>query len=57
MMFWLRQISETSGWNCIPKLPCTGANFVKLIKEGNLDDAEFYRVVYEFMIQGGEPAL
>lgn len=37
--------------------PLHRANFVKLIKEGNLDDAEFYRVVYEFMIQGGEPAL
>jgi cyclophilin family peptidyl-prolyl cis-trans isomerase len=37
--------------------PLHRANFVKLIKEGNLDDAEFYRVVNEFMIQGGEPAL
>lgn len=37
--------------------PLHRANFVKLIKDGNLDDAEFYRVVYEFMIQGGEPAL
>lgn len=37
--------------------PLHRANFVKLIKEGDFDDAEFYRVVYEFMIQGGEPAL
>lgn len=37
--------------------PLHRANFVKLIKEGNFDDAEFYRVVYEFMIQGGDPAL
>ena len=37
--------------------PLHRANFVKLIKEGNFDDAEFYRVVYEFMIQGGEPTL
>lgn len=37
--------------------PLHRANFVKLIKDGNLEDAEFYRVVYEFMIQGGEPAL
>jgi cyclophilin family peptidyl-prolyl cis-trans isomerase len=37
--------------------PLHRANFVKLIKKGNLDDAEFYRVVYEFIIQGGEPAL
>ncbi len=37
--------------------PLHRANFVKLIKDGNFDDAEFYRVVYEFMIQGGEPTL
>lgn len=37
--------------------PLHRANFVKLIKDGNLEDAEFYRVVYEFMIQGGEPPL
>lgn len=37
--------------------PLHRANFVKLIKEGNFDDAEFYRIVYEFMIQGGEKTL
>lgn len=36
--------------------PLHRANFVKLIKEGDFDDSQFYRVVYEFMIQGGEPA-
>lgn len=34
--------------------PLHRANFVKLIKEGYYDDAEFYRIVYEFMIQGGD---
>lgn len=37
--------------------PLHRANFVKLINEGDVDDAEFYRVVSEFMIQGGDPAL
>jgi len=37
--------------------PLHRANFVKLIKDRDLDDAEFYRVVNEFMIQGGEMAL
>lgn len=36
--------------------PLHRANFVKLIKDGEFDDAEFYRVVNEFMIQGGDPA-
>ena len=52
---------ETSYGNMKLKLyaetPLHRANFVKLIKDGNLDDAEFYRVVNEFMIQGGEPTL
>lgn len=34
--------------------PLHRANFVKLIKEGFYDDAEFYRIVFEFMIQGGD---
>ena len=34
--------------------PLHRANFVKLIKEGFYDDATFYRIVYEFMIQGGD---
>lgn len=37
--------------------PLHRANFVKMIKDGNFDDGEFYRVVYEFMIQGGDPTL
>jgi peptidyl-prolyl cis-trans isomerase B (cyclophilin B) len=52
---------ETSLGNMKLKLydetPLHRANFVKLIKDGNFDDAEFYRVVYEFMIQGGQPSL
>jgi len=34
--------------------PLHRANFVKLIKEGYYDDAEFYRIIYQFMIQGGK---
>jgi cyclophilin family peptidyl-prolyl cis-trans isomerase len=49
---------ETSYGNMKLKLyeetPLHRANFVKLIKDGVFDDAEFYRVVYEFMIQGGD---
>lgn len=33
--------------------PLHRANFVKLIKEGHYEHADFYRIVYEFMIQGG----
>ncbi len=34
--------------------PLHRANFVKLIKEGFYDDdANFYRIVFEFMVQGG----
>jgi cyclophilin family peptidyl-prolyl cis-trans isomerase len=51
---------ETSLGNMKLKLydetPLHRADFVKLIKEGMFDDAEFYRVVYEFIIQGGEPS-
>lgn len=35
--------------------PLHRANFIRLIKEGYYDKAEFYRIVYEFMIQGGDP--
>jgi cyclophilin family peptidyl-prolyl cis-trans isomerase len=35
--------------------PLHRANFVKLIKEGQYQDADFYRVFYQFMIQGGSP--
>lgn len=52
---------ETSYGNMKLKLyegtPLHRANFIKLIKESMFDDAEFYRVVNEFMIQGGEQAL
>lgn len=52
---------ETSYGNMKLKLyaetPLHRANFVKLIKDGDFDDAEFYRVVNEFIIQGGEPTL
>lgn len=52
---------ETTYGNITLKLydetPLHRANFVKLIEDGDLDDAEFYRVVNEFMIQGGEMAL
>lgn len=33
--------------------PLHRANFVKNIKEGVYDDAEFYRIFYQFMVQGG----
>src|SRR5687767_2239583 len=35
-------------------VPLHRANFVKLIKEGYYDDADFYRIAREFMIQGGD---
>ena len=33
--------------------PLHRANFIKNIKEGLYDDAEFYRIYYQFMIQAG----
>ena len=49
---------ETSFGNIRLKLyadtPLHRANFIKLIKEGYYNDADFYRVVYQFMIQGGD---
>lgn len=35
--------------------PLHRANFIKLIKDGHYDDAEFYRIFYQFMIQAGDP--
>ncbi len=50
-------IIETSLGNIRLKLygdtPLHRSNFIKLIKDGHYDDGEFYRVVNEFMIQGG----
>src|SRR5688572_20706511 len=33
--------------------PLHRANFVKLIKDGHYEEAEFYRIFYQFMIQAG----
>lgn len=33
--------------------PLHRANFIKNVKEGVYDDAEFYRIYYQFMIQAG----
>ena len=35
--------------------PLHRANFIKLIKEGHYEGAEFYRIFYQFMIQAGKP--
>lgn len=49
---------ETSFGNITLKLyrdtPLHRANFIKLIKDGYYEDADFYRVAREFMIQGGD---
>jgi peptidyl-prolyl cis-trans isomerase B (cyclophilin B) len=34
--------------------PLHRANFIKLIKDGHFEDGEFYRIFYQFMIQGGD---
>jgi peptidyl-prolyl cis-trans isomerase B (cyclophilin B) len=34
--------------------PLHRANFIKLIKEGHYEEAQFYRVFYQFMIQAGD---
>jgi cyclophilin family peptidyl-prolyl cis-trans isomerase len=34
--------------------PLHRANFIRLIKEGHYERADFYRIVYGFMIQGGD---
>jgi cyclophilin family peptidyl-prolyl cis-trans isomerase len=33
--------------------PLHRANFIKLVKEGRYDNAKFYRIFYQFMVQGG----
>ncbi len=35
--------------------PLHRANFIKLIKDGYYDQAEFYRIVEKFVVQGGVP--
>lgn len=37
-----------------PETPLHRANFIKNIKEGYYDESDFYRIVYQFMIQGGD---
>lgn len=37
------------------KTPLHTANFIKLVNEGYYDDLLFHRVIWEFMIQGGDP--
>ena len=34
--------------------PLHRANFIKLIKEGHYEEGEFYRIFFQFMIQGGD---
>lgn len=50
-------VIETSYGNMRVRLydetPLHRANFVKNIKEGVYEDAEFYRIYYQFMIQAG----
>ena len=51
-------IIETKAGNMRLRLydetPLHRANFIKLIKEGHYDEADFYRIVNQFMIQGGD---
>lgn len=37
-----------------PETPLHRANFVKLIKDGHYEEGEFYRIFFQFMIQGGD---
>jgi cyclophilin family peptidyl-prolyl cis-trans isomerase len=51
-------VIETSYGNMRIRLydetPLHRANFIKLVKEGHYEEAEFYRILYLFMIQGGD---
>jgi peptidyl-prolyl cis-trans isomerase B (cyclophilin B) len=51
-------VIETSYGNMRIRLydetPLHRANFIKLIKDGHYEDGEFYRIFYQFMIQGGD---
>jgi peptidyl-prolyl cis-trans isomerase B (cyclophilin B) len=51
-------VIETSYGNMRIRLydetPLHRANFIKLIRDGHYEDGEFYRIFYQFMIQGGD---
>jgi peptidyl-prolyl cis-trans isomerase B (cyclophilin B) len=51
-------VIETSYGNMRIRLyeetPLHRANFIKLIKEGHYENGEFYRIFFQFMIQGGD---
>ena len=59
------KISATVKTNCgdfefeldTSESPKTAASFVQLVDEGVYDDTTFHRVVTDFVIQGGDPAL
>jgi len=55
-----RDVSIETGFGTIrlrlyDETPLHRANFIKLIKDGYYDQAEFYRIVENFVVQGGVP--
>jgi cyclophilin family peptidyl-prolyl cis-trans isomerase len=53
-------VMETTEGNIVIDLnvkdtPVTVSNFVSLAKKGFYNDTKFHRVIYNFMIQGGDP--